>query len=254
MPIFKVGNFNDIGIMSPPTARVLHVEHKATVSFPKTLSTDALSEKSFNIELPSLNLLKSPKKWGLFLKSLTLKKSFEGFIANLFNPDNEIYFTSIGWDYSGTPPFVYPPKGSKASDFLIPMKTGNTRKFIGDGITLFPVRTVVGSLNISIIVYECDKDFRKLGETLAEFHDDIDDSYFSSLITAISNDPRLAIGDAILSIGKELTKVIGKIMKRNSDDYVDLFEGSYATHKQHKIGPVPEVHESCEIELEFTEI
>jgi len=112
MSLFKVGNFDQIGVSFVQTAKVFKVEHKDTVRFPRTLSLDALSELSFNIEPPTLDLAKSSNKWGLYLKSLSLYESFEGFIANLFNPTNEIYFTSIAWDYSGTQPFLYPPKGA----------------------------------------------------------------------------------------------------------------------------------------------
>ena len=136
MPLFKVGSFGQIGVSFTPMAKVVKVEHKKKVKFPRLLTLEALGESSFNIEPPAMDLAKSPNKWGLYLKSLSLYESFEGFIANLFNPDNEIYFTSIAWDYSGTPPFVYPPKGAKGSHFLIPMKAKTTRQFIGDGVNL----------------------------------------------------------------------------------------------------------------------
>jgi len=252
MPLFKVGSFNQIGVSFAQTAKVVKVEHKDTVKFPRTFSLDALQELSFNIEPPAMELAKSPNKWGLYLKSLSLYESFEGFIANLFNPNNEIYFTSIAWDYSGTPPFVYPPKGAQGPDFLIPVKAGKTRQFIGNGINICPPRIVDGALNLVIIVYECDNDVRKLGETLIDIHDKVESSKLLSLITAISANPSLATGVAIGQAVNELLGVVGNIMKRNGDDYVDLFEGSYGTDTPQTARVEKYDHESARVELEFT--
>ena len=252
MSLFKVGNFDQIGVSFVQTAKVFKVEHKDTVRFPRTLSLDALSELSFNIEPPTLDLAKSSNKWGLYLKSLSLYESFEGFIANLFNPTNEIYFTSIAWDYSGTQPFLYPPKGAQGSDFLIPMKGGTTRQFVGDGVNIWPARVAVGALNLVVLVYECDNDVRKLGQTLVDIHDKVGNSKLASLIIAISANPSLATGVAIGQAVNELLGVIGNIMKRNGDDYVDLFEGSYGTDKPQTSRVEKYNHEAAGIELDFT--
>jgi len=252
MPLFKVGNFSQIGVSFADTARVVKVEHKEVVTFPRTLSLEALPELSINIEPPTMELAKSPNKWGLFLKSLSLYKSFEGFIANFLNPINEIYFTTLTWDYSGSSPFVYPPKGVQASDFLIPIKAGNTRQFIGDGVNIWPPKIVVGALNIVVIVYESDNDVRKLGETLTEIHNKVEKSKLASLIAAISANPSLATGIAIGQAVNELLGVIGNIMKRNGDDYVDLFEGSYGTDRPQRARVENYDHEAAGIELELT--
>jgi len=264
MPVFKVGNFNQIGVSFDQTAMVARaaprairavyeVSQKKTIKLAKTLPIYALQELSFRIEPPPMNLAKSPNKWGLYLKNLALYKSFEGFIANLFNPINQIYFTSITWDYSGAAPFVYPPKGARGSKFLIPIKPHTKRRlFIGDGVSLWPSRTVVGALNIVILVYECDDDVRRLGETLVEIHDKVENSSLASLITAISANPSLAIGVAIEKAVNELVGIIGSVMKRNVADYVDLFEGSYGTDKPQSPRIEKCDHESAGIELDFT--
>jgi hypothetical protein len=222
------------------------------VKFPKKLSLDALSEISFNIEPPKMDLAKSPAKWGLYLKSLSLYESFEGFIANLFNPDNEIYFTSLAWDYSGSKPFIYPPKGTKGSDFIIPMKSNTKREFIGNGVNIWPAQIVVGALNLVILVYESDQDNRDLGDQLVNIHDQIANSKLTDLIKAISASPSLATGVAIGTAVNELLGLIGNIMKRNGDDYVDLFEGSYGTDKEQTAKVDKYDHEAAGVELDFT--
>ena len=253
MPIFKVGNFDQIGVQFNQTARVIKPTYKQEVRFPQTLSVDSLSEISFNIELPSMILAKSPKKWGLYIKSITLHKSFEGFIANIFNPKNEIYFTSITWDYSGRPPFVYPAKGADPSNFIIPMKSKDTREFIGNGINIWPSRIVVGGLNVAILIYECDRDIRGVGETLVEIHDSVSSSKLTGLIAAISTNPTLATGAAIGEVVNVLMGTIGNIMKRNHDDYVDLYEGTYGTDKPQasRVERYDHPHLTA-IELDFT--
>jgi hypothetical protein len=40
MPLFKVGNFGEIGLPFAQTAKVVRVEHKDAVRFPRTLSLD----------------------------------------------------------------------------------------------------------------------------------------------------------------------------------------------------------------------
>jgi hypothetical protein len=227
MPVLKVGNFNQPAVQFGQIAKVIKPTHIREVKFPHNLPLDALSELSFNIEPPTMELAKSLSKWGLFFKALTLHRSFEDFIVNLFNPDNEIYFTSITWDYSGGLPFVYPPKGAEADDFLIPMKAKTTRQFIGDGVNIWPAKIVVGALNVAILVYECDTKERAIGETLIDIHEKVESSKLSSLIAAISTDPALATGIAVCEAVNELMGVIGRYMKRNLDDYVDFFQGSY---------------------------
>jgi hypothetical protein len=239
--------------MSSPakTAKVSKVARKKTVAISRTLSLDALKELSFNIDPITFNLSKSKNKWALFLKSITLNKSSEGFIANIFNPINHIYFSIIAWDYSGSPIFIYPPKGAKGSDFLIPMKAKTTRQFIGDGVCIWPPRIVVGALNLVILIFECDKNVRTLGETLAGIHDIVGKSKLAGLVTAISINPSLATGVAIGAAVNELLGVIGNIMKRNGDDYIDLFEGSYGTDRPQTTKVERYDHEAAGIELEF---
>src|ERR1700690_3413175 len=173
MPLFKVGSFGQIGVTTSQIARVIKVEHKDEVKFPRVLSIDAMREASFNIEPPKIDLAKSEKKWGLFLKNLSLYERFKGFIANLFNPTNEIFFTSMAWDFSGSPPFFYPPKGANASDFLIPMKAKTTRTFIGDGVNLWPSQYVTGALNLVFLVYDNHQNVRDVGDLLVNVHDTV---------------------------------------------------------------------------------
>ncbi len=265
MPLFKVGNFSQIGVsfekvdVPVMTTRMefavsggVKLDLEKKVELTRTISIEALPELSFRIEHPALDLVKSPRRWGLYLKSLSLYKSFEGFIVNVFRPTNSIYFTSIAWDYSGAPPFVYPPKKTKASDLLIPLKSESTRRFVGNGINIWPSKTVVGALNVIILVFECDKKSAEYGETLANIHDTVDGSGFARLVSSVSTSPALAAGTAIGTAVLDLVGMIGGIMKRNHSDFVDLFEGSYGTEKPQTPKTEKFDQESAGIELDLT--
>lgn len=254
MPLFKTGNFGQIGLASIADAKAITVAHKKDVKFSRLLSLEAVPELSFNIEPPKLDLARSETRWGLKLKSLTLKENFESWIYGIWGnkPTNKIYFISVAWDYSGQAPVVYPPKGASVSEFIIPIKAHTTRQFVGDGISLWPSQNVVGGLNILLLVYECDSNVRDPGERLVTMHDTVQSSQLASLILAISANPTLATGVSIGVAVNELLGVIGKIMKSDVDDYVDLFEGSYGTDKTQVSRQEAYDQDAAAIELELT--
>ena len=91
-----------------------------------------------------------------------------------------------------------------------------------------------------------------MGDQLADIHDKVGNSKLASLIVAISTNPALATGVAVGTAVNELLGVVGNIMKRNGDDYVDLFEGSYGTDKPQRPRVEKYDHEAAGIELDFT--
>lgn len=252
MPLFKVGNFEQIGASFVEKPQLRKVKHRLPDAATLTFSTDAISEVSYKLQIPKLDLVKSQNKWGLYLKKLTLYKSFIFFLANFLGKKNDIYLTSFAWDYSGNSPIVYPPPATDASAFVIPMKKNETRKFIGDGVAIWPPQHVVGALNVVIIVYECDKNIRMLGQRLVDIHEAVSKSRLASLLVAISSAPALAAGIAVGNAVSELVGVIGKIMKNDQDDYVDLFEGSYGTDKQQTSRKEKYDQDAAGIELELS--
>ena len=104
---------------------------------------------------------------GLALKSLTINKGFEVILQDVFNPINEVYLIAWCWDLSGGPVYLYPQPGDNPSKYIIPMKAGEKREFIGEGALLFPAQTITSGLAVRIMLYESDSDVRKFGETLS---------------------------------------------------------------------------------------
>jgi hypothetical protein len=156
-------------------------------------------------------------------------QGFEGFLQNLFNPTNEVYFLAWSWDPSGAPVVVYPGPTATAQTCIIPLKVGQVREFLGTGIALFPARQVTAGLATRIMLWESDQGARDFGKTMSEVVNAVKASKLNNLLSLLS----LATGvtTATVSLVKdaaiELADVIGKILQANSDDYVDFYEGYY---------------------------
>lgn len=246
MALIINGNFDELGL----AVSGLKLKNGKPVKYPAELNTFTIKELSFDIQIPKLELKKTTEKWGVYLKSISLFESFEG-LLNCFKPNNEIYFTSIVWDYSGNHPIVYPPSEIDKSTLLIKMKENSKREFIGNGIQLWPSQIVVGALNIIILVFECDKNISKLGERFSEISDAVKRSSLADLIKSIGINPLAAQVGAVSTVVNEMIGAIGKVIRSNGDDYVDLFEGSYSTERVQTPGIREYNHESAGIELEF---
>lgn len=166
---------------------------------------------------------------GLALKSLKLTQGFDGFLGNIFNSTNEVYFLAWSWDLSGAPVVEYPGSNANASNCIIPLNVGQTREFLGAGVLLFPARQVTAGLATRIMLWESDQDTRDFGKAMSEVANTIKSSALNNLLSLVS----LATGatGATTSLIKdaaiELADAIGKILQANSNDYVDFYEGYY---------------------------
>lgn len=176
----------------------------------------------------SFEYTQSVEARGLSLKSLKLTEGFNGFLGNVFSSKNNVYIVAWAWDLSGQPICQYPGEKFDVKSVVIPLKVGNLREFIGEGINLFPKRKITGGIAIRIQLWESDEDTRKLGKVMEETSDAIKKSTLSSLISAIA---LTGLSGATITLIKdaslELAKVIGIILGSNGDDYVDFFEGYY---------------------------
>ena len=190
-----------------------------------------LREMTRAVKQASLVFDVSGEPRGLALKSLKLTKGFEGFLGNLFNATNEVYFLAWSWDLSGAPVVEYPGVGAKASNCIIPLKVGQVREFIGAGVLLFPARQVAAGLATRIMLWESDQGSRDFGEAMSKVANTIKASELNNLLSLVS----LAAGATVASVtlikdaAIELAAAVGKILQMNTDDYVDFYEGYYPT-------------------------
>jgi hypothetical protein len=224
LAIIKVGNFEDVGVKPKALAG------GSSLRLPRSMSLAASRQLSDEIEVKGMDLVRSKEPWALYLKRLTLHRGFEGFLSAVFNRTNEIYFVAFAWDYSGRKPKVFPYTTLEPAEYVLKMRKGQTRDFVGDGVALWPARRVSGALNVIIMVYESDREIQRSGEVIESIHTAVDKSTLTNLVTAIAANPAIATARAISAAVKDLIDSVGKIMKKNKNDVVELFEGSYGTH------------------------
>ncbi|MCB0713537.1 MAG: hypothetical protein KDD67_14515 [Ignavibacteriae bacterium] len=195
----------------------------------KTGSFRVLAESTKKIEAPELTFEESAERRGLGLKAIKLLTGFEGFLNNIFESKNDVYFIAWAWDMSGKPVHFYPSVNAAKEDVVIPLKVGKLRHFIGEGINLFPARKVKAGLSVRIQIWESDQKTRDFGKTLRTVSETIQQSELNALLQLIS----VAGGIPLATVGLvkdaaiELGKLVGKVLESNSDDYVDFYEGHY---------------------------
>ena len=243
MAVIRVGHVADLGVKARTrtlTRTGLRSGQKA-LALPRSMSLTSARELLPDLDVKGMELLRSREAWALYLKRLTLYKGFEGFLSGLFNKTNEIYFVAFAWDYSGRKPKVFPYTTLEPSEYVLKMKKGQSREFVGDGVALWPARRVSGALNVLIMVYESDREIQRSGEVIQTIHETVDKSTLTELVSAIAANPAMATARAISGAIKDLVETVGKVMKKNSAqefatkftallDVVELFEGSYGTH------------------------
>jgi hypothetical protein len=228
MALIKVGSINNFSVTAKKEA--IHKNE----SIEKVTTFTELSQVSRSVKPNSFELITSTDKRGLGLKKIKLEKDFGGFLNNLFGSTNNIYFIAWAWDLSGEPVNLYPGEDVNAETVLIPIKAGNLREFIGDGIPLFPKREVKGGIAVRIQVWESDKEIRHFGKAMSDTAEAIKKSKLNNILsliaagTGVSGLTITLVKDAAI----ELAGIIGTILQTNGDDYVDFFEGYYASDQK----------------------
>ncbi|MCC7542862.1 MAG: C1 family peptidase [Deltaproteobacteria bacterium] len=192
----------------------------------------------------------------LYLRSVRLTESFD---FGLFTKaTNELYLSAIVWDLSGQAPRVWPPLALGDADAakarVHTLKEGQTIRFVGDGLQLWPSSVFSGGLFVRLLFMESDNDVRELGEKLAGVHKAIKDSplpkALGGLLAAagVVSAPALA---AVAAAADVLTGVVADLLRKNGDDLVALFEGTYGA--ENVTGSRNDLYQEggAEIELAF---
>lgn len=228
MALIEVGSINNFAV----SANSDLIKHKPFLRSIRSIS--ALNEVSKQITESSFELITSKDRRGVGLKSIKLTEGFEGFMQNFLNKTNEIYFLAWAWDLSGEAVNLYPGAGVEPNKVLIPIKVGVIREFFGEGINLFPKRFVKGGIALRIQLWESDEKTRNVGKAMSETADAINNSKLNNLLSTISI--ATGVSGATITLIKdaalELTSLIGKILEKNGDDYVDFFEGYYSSDQE----------------------
>lgn len=216
------------------------IESGSILDFDATLEDEALSHLYFN-KVRDLEQMKrtfkskkirpkvSEHNRGLTLKSLSIKKNFDGFLGGFFDRHSEIYFFSYAWDLSGAGPFI-----NNNPDNYFVMKKGEEREFMGAGKLLYPAQKVHGGINLEIKIFETDKKSRDIGKTMQSIGETIQTSELSNLLNLISvaGGIQMALLNSIRTAASELSVMIGSILEGNSDDYVDYYSGYFPANEK----------------------
>lgn len=192
-------------------------------------SLSLLTEATRAVQPVPVEFVSSNDRRGVGLKSICLKRGFEGFLKKLWTKTNQVYFVAWAWDMSGNPVVQYPGAHAKESKCLIPLAAGELREFIGKGICLFPPRRVTAGLALRIQIFECDQGVRDFGKAMEEIANTLKSSKLTNLLkfVGVATGATGATVAMVYEAARELTWAIGKILQANSDDYVDFYEGYF---------------------------
>jgi hypothetical protein len=127
----------------------------------------------------------------------------------------------------------YPGTEAVPSSCLIPLKGGELREFIGSGALLFPPRKITAGLALRMQIWASRGKQRRFGEVMEEVASTIQGSDLNTALLGLAGGAGVATGGAAGALALvepaalELAKLIGKILARSNDEFVDYFEGYF---------------------------
>jgi hypothetical protein len=248
MAIISVGNFGDFSLES-------HSDGAPAESVPQRIYSLANARRG--TPAAKFNFVVSSTPRGLALQRLrldpALRNAVQGLVDRFFSRTTYVYFLAWLWDMSGEPITLYPGRIA-SQDCLIPLGPKSEREvtFLGEGALLFPARPVHGGLALRIQIWESKKGDREFGATLAEASDAIKSSGLNTSLLAIATVTTGIAGatlSAVEAAALELAGVVGKILKRRGDTYLDFYEGYFSASKPWPAGPAIYKKPATEITL-----
>lgn len=244
MPLIRQGYFDDL------TVRLQPRKVKPTW-FDSIQNYGASREVQRDTEPTKLDFPTSGEPRGLALQSLKLLDGFEGFLKNLFNTQNEIFFLSWAFDLSGAAPTLHPETGVAPENVMFRITKNQAQTFLGKGALLFPPRPITSGLVVRIQVWEDDKGVRDFGATLDSVISTIHKSKLAETLKllALAGGPSTATLALVESAAEELGAAVADVLKHNSDDMVDLYEGFFPVADDWKKGPFRVKQHHSEISL-----
>lgn len=227
MALIEYGSFENFAVSFQPAAFDINESVRGLTTF------SAVREATRRVQGMPIEFKAAVGDCGIALKSIKLDKKFGGFFNNYFDRNHNIYFLAWSWDLSGNPPEIYPAQYVTIDQIRIPIKAGDMREFLGDGVLLFPPKKITSGLALRINLWESDENIRQVGKTIVEVTDTIKNSKLNaalSMAALVTGVPGATIG-MFKEAATELSSAVGQILKANSDDYVDFFEGYYPVQK-----------------------
>lgn len=221
MSLIRVGSFEDLSLAPLPTS-----------DFTQPLAEGASSGPSAGFGDDISKVKRSEDERALALSGIRLHRGFEG-IRNIFNPRNQIYFVAWAWDLSGNPVTFYPEQEVDPQTLIIPLVRDEERQMIGDGILLFPKRQVAGGIHVRVQIWESDQKEREFGKRMKKVAKKVKASKLNNLLGLVATAGGITTTTVSLvtNASLELAGLVGEILSQNRNDYVDLFEGTFAADR-----------------------
>lgn len=205
-------------------ARLGALEAPGRVGEGRLLEVVHTAPKGQSVSTQGASGLARSEPTALYLTGITLNRNFEG----LFSNRNEIYGAALVYDLSGKAPRVIPiPDRSQVPDLSHSMRPGDTLKFLGDGLQLWPQQSVEGGLNVQLFLMESDTDARTVGDKLGKVADAVAESDLANLLGLIGG---IASGGKLTAIekaGEAVARTVQGLLQTNGDDPVAVFQGTY---------------------------
>jgi len=226
MAVIQHGTMDDFSIS---VGRQLEIKGE-----PSVLALGDAEAKSIHIS----DFSDSAERRGITLSALSMNEQFPGFIDRIFNLESKFYFLCWTWDMKSI--HLYPGEITTPDTCLIPLRPSNSeRRFIGDGVVLFPPRTVRGGIAVRVQIWESKQDVREFGALMQRIAALVSSSELNDVITGLGS---AAAGGAIAGAmlaqraAVKLTKAIGAELENSSDELVDYFEGYFSAKSVWQVG------------------
>jgi len=230
MALNKSGRLLDFSVGSNQSA----LSQKSSLKNFKTFN--ASTEVTRILEPNSFEFLSSNEPRELPLKAIKLSEGFEGVLENLINSTNEVCFIAWAWDLTDESITLYDGAVPEMNNALTRFKAGKLSEYREDGVHIFSKKNMLEGLAIRILIWESVQNVLNFGKLLTETVDAIQKSELVNLLSFVSLEKGISASKlaAIQQASLELAKSIGLVLKVNTDDFFDFFEGYYVCFQSTK--------------------
>jgi len=230
MALNKSGRLLDFSVGSGQSV----LSQKSSLKNFKTFN--ASTEVTRILEPNSFEFLSSNEPRELPLKAIKLSEGFEGVLDNLINSTNEVCFIAWAWDLSDEHINHFQGTVPELNKALIRFKAGKLSEYVEEGVHLFPKKNMLEGLSIRLLIWESVQNVMNFGKLLTEVVEAIHKSELFNLLSFVSFEKGISASklNAIQQASLELAKAIGLILKVNTDEFVDFFEGYYVCFQSTK--------------------
>ena len=119
------------------------------IPFPVDVQESPLKKEKNESILPE-----SDGKWALYLSELTLHPNASGFFNQFTGRSENVHYITLSWDLSALSPTVYPYLNLKCNKLPLEIMAAETHHFTGDGLSIYPEKEVVDSLNTCLFIFK----------------------------------------------------------------------------------------------------